>query len=78
MAGISIERLALQLPAMTEAQGRRLALGIADGLAAAGLDWAGGEYPTMRIDLTAGSVVDADRLAKQVVAEIARQLHRVP
>jgi len=75
---VSIDRLALELPSMPESQARRLAMGIADGLAVAGLSWSAGEFPTLRIDLTAAAGVDADHLAAQVVAEIARQLRRTP
>ena len=78
MAEISIDQLALELPFMPETQARRLAMGIVDGLAVAGLSWSAGEFPTMRIDLTANDGADIDRLAKQVVSEIVRQLRRMP
>lgn len=78
MDGISIDRLTLELPAMPEAQARRLAMGIADGLAVAGLSDVAGEVPTMRIDLTANAGADADLLARRIVSEILGQLRRVP
>jgi hypothetical protein len=76
MPAISIDRLTLSVPFMSEAQGRRLATGIVDGLAATGLSWAGGQFPTLRIDVTANADAHADRLAEQVIAEIIRQIGR--
>ncbi len=76
MAGVSIDRLTLSVPWMSEAQGRRLAMGIVDGLAATGLSWAGGQFPTLRIDLTANADGNPDRLAERVIAEIVRQIGR--
>jgi hypothetical protein len=78
MPDISIDRLALQVPFMSEAQGHRLAMGIANGLAVAGLSSVAGEVPTLRIDLTANAGADPDRLAEQVVAQIVRQLRQLP
>jgi hypothetical protein len=76
MPAISIDRLTLSVPFMSEAQGRRLATGIADGLAASALSWAGGQFPMLRIDVTANSDANPDRLAQQVIAEIIRQIGR--
>jgi hypothetical protein len=78
MPGISIDRLTLDLPGMAESQARRLAMGIADGLAVAGLSGAAGEVPTLRIDLTADASADADGLAKRIISEIVRQLRQLP
>ncbi len=76
MSQVSIDRLTLSVPFMSEAQGRKLAAGIADGLAATGLSWAGGQYPTLRVDVTANAGANPDYLAEQVIAEIIRQIGR--
>jgi hypothetical protein len=78
MPGISVDQLTLELPFMPESQARRLAMGIADGLAVAGLSWGAGEVSALRIDLSTASAQDPKRLVEQVVAEIARQLYRTP
>jgi len=76
MPAVSIDRLTLSVPFMSEAQGRRVAMGIVDGLAARNLSWAGGQFPTFRIDVTANADANGDRLAEQVIAEIIRQIGR--
>jgi hypothetical protein len=76
MPALSIDRLTLSVPFMSEGQGRRLAEGIVDGLAATGLSWAGGQFPMLRIDVTANANADPDHLAEQVIAEIIRQIGR--
>ena len=76
MSAFSIDRLTLTVRFMSEAQGRRLATGIVDGLAATHLSWAGGEFPTLRIDVTANAGANPDRLAEHVVSEIIRQIGR--
>lgn len=76
MSAFSIDRLTLTVPFMSEAQGRRLATGIVDGLAATRLSWAGGEFPKLRIDVTASAGANPDLLAEQVVSEIIRQIGR--
>jgi hypothetical protein len=76
MSQVFIDRLTLSVPFMSEAQGRKLAAGIADGLAATSLSWAGGQYPTLRVDVTANAGANPDHLAEQVIAEIIRQIGR--
>lgn len=78
MSGISINRMTVELPGVHESEGRSLAMGITEGLAAAGLINALGEVPTMRINLTASAGAATDRLANQVVSEILQQLRRLP
>lgn len=78
MPEISIDQMTLDLPGMSESQARRLAMGIAGGLAVAGLSGAAAEVPTLRIDLTADAGADADALARRVVSEIVRQLRQMP
>lgn len=77
MPGITIDRLTLELPGVSESQARRLALGISEGLAAGGLTGSG-DVPTIRVDLTAGAGGDTDRLARRIVEDILRQLRRLP
>ena len=76
MPGISIDRLALHVPVFSDAEARRLALAVADGLAAAGWPRGTGDVSTLRVDLTAGAGVQPDWLAGQIVSEILRQLER--
>jgi hypothetical protein len=77
MADIRIDRLALQAPGLTAADGRRLAFRVADGLAAAGAAGGGREVSALRLDLTAAPGAGVDALAEQIVAEVLRQLRRL-
>jgi hypothetical protein len=70
--------LALEVPGWSEIASRRLASEIADGLATASLETVSGNLSTLRVDLTGGANVQPDELAKQIVAEILRQLDRLP
>jgi len=76
--GILIDRLTADLPSMPESQARRLAMGIVDGLAVAGLSGVVGQVPALRIDLTAEAAAEADGLAKRIISEIVRQLRQSP
>ena len=78
MPGASINRLTLEVPGWSEVAARRLASAVADGLATAGLPGASSNLSTLRVDLTAGANVQPDTLARQIVAEILRQLERLP
>jgi hypothetical protein len=78
MPEISIDRLTLQVPGFSETEGKRLALAVADGLAAAALSRETGDVKTLRVDLTAVAGVERDLLARQIVSEIIRQLERLP
>ena len=78
MGQISIDRLTLQVPGFSDAEGRRLALAVANGLAAAALPDGAGDVSTLQMDLTASPGVASDRLAGQIVAEILRQVERLP
>jgi hypothetical protein len=79
MDDIRVERLALQLSGLTEAQGRHLAMLIAQGLAAAPLaPDAAATQQSVRVDLTASPKSDLARLSDRVVAEVLRQLERSP
>ena len=78
MSDIQIDRLTLQVPGLSPADGRRLALQIAEGLGAAGTTLSARDIPALRIDLTAGPKTGVDELARQVIAEILRQVQRQP
>jgi hypothetical protein len=76
MDEIRIDRLTLQLSGISESEGRRLAMRITEGLAAAAIpgDVAAAQG-AIRVDLSAGSV---DTLPERIVAEVLRQLRRSP
>lgn len=75
MSGTQIERLTLDVPAMSPADARRLALRVAAGLAqATGLS-GGANIPSMRVLTEAGA---PDTLAERIVAEALRQIRRTP
>jgi hypothetical protein len=72
MAEISIDRLILQVPGHSEAEGKRLALAVADALGAAAVNRETGGARALRVDLTAAG--DPNQLANRIAAEILRQL----
>jgi len=74
MAGISIDRLTLQVPGLSPAAARSLALAVANQLAAAGRVAMAEAMPVMRVDLVADADTDPGRLATQLVSEVMRQL----
>jgi hypothetical protein len=78
MGDIRIDRLALQVPGLTAADGWRLALRVAEGLATARAAGGGSDVPVLRLDLTAAAGAGVDELAEQIVAEMLRQLRRLP
>jgi hypothetical protein len=78
LAGVSIDRLTLQVPGCSDAEGQRLALAVANGLATAALPDGAGNVTTLQMDLTASPGVASDRLTGQIVCEILRQLERLP
>jgi hypothetical protein len=76
-AGVTIERLSLQLSGLSERDGRQLAQLITNGLAAAGLsDSRRYAIGAVRISMEAPTDVGMDRLAEQIVADIVRQIRR--
>jgi hypothetical protein len=73
MAEIHIERLALKLAGISESDGQRLAQLIAEGLASSPISSESPQHiDSLRVSATADKNVD--RLSKQIVAEILRQL----
>jgi hypothetical protein len=77
MPATTIERLALRLSGVAERDAQRLALLIAEGLAASRLSPVpAGDIGTLRVQVTARSGDHLEQLAQQVVAEIMRELAR--
>ncbi len=77
-ANLRVERLALQLPDVGEADGRRLARLIGEGLAASSLPGGGANTALDRLNVhvTARPGDTMETLARQVVADLLRQLER--
>ncbi len=78
MSEVRIDRLILQVPGLTPAEGKRLALQVAAGIATARAAGGGRDIPALRLDLTAAPGGSVDALAEQLVAEIRRQIQRLP
>jgi hypothetical protein len=77
MATITIEKLALEVPGMSENEAQSLALAVADHLGTALLPL-GADAPVVRVDLMGRSDATPSRLAARIVAEVTRQLLRAP
>jgi hypothetical protein len=77
MSEVRIDRLSLQVPGLTPAEGRRLALLVAGEIAKAGAVGTPGEIPALRLELTAATGAGVPTLAEQIVAEVLRQLRRL-
>jgi hypothetical protein len=75
--GLTIDRLTLNVEGMSPADARRLALEVARGLEAA-VPGAHGDVPVLRLDLTAAADAGVSELARQIVAELVRQVRRLP
>jgi hypothetical protein len=77
MDDIRVDRLALTLSGLSEAEGRRLAMLITQGLAAARLapDVAT-KQPAIHVDVKDAKPGDVDRLSDRVVAQVLRQIER--
>jgi hypothetical protein len=78
MAEIIIDRLALEVPTMPEAEAQSLALAIASQLAVASPAGGDGEVRALRVNLTAKADSPPSLLAAGIVSEILRQLQRSP
>ena len=78
MSAISIDRLTLEVPGLSAADGQRLALLVARGLGTAGAAGGGRDPPSVRVDLTAGPDAGVDELARRVVAAVLGQIGRAP
>jgi hypothetical protein len=77
MNEISVDRLILQAPGLSETEGRRLGGLIAEGLEALGAVAGPRDIPALRLDLTAPRAGGVDELARHVVAEIVRRVSRI-
>jgi hypothetical protein len=75
MAGARIERLMIDAGAMSPADGRRLILLVAAGLADAEI--APAVIPTLRLSIEAGTG-GVEVLAGRIVADALRQIRRAP
>jgi hypothetical protein len=78
MSAFMIDRLILQVPGLSESDGRRLALQVAQGLGTAGSVGGGRDIPVVHLDLKAKPNTGVDELARQIVAELLQQLRRLP
>jgi hypothetical protein len=78
MNTLSIDRLILNVPGLSESDGRRLAQQVADGLGSARFVGGALDIPTMNLELRAGRGESLDELARQIVAEFARQVRQLP
>ncbi len=77
MAEITIDRLALDAPWLSPEEARRLAHAIAAELAAAPAPASGPRtHERVQASVTAAPAGGVDRLARQIVAELLRQLAR--
>lgn len=77
MNDIRIERLALKLTGISEADGRRLAMLITEGLAAAPLSEAPPGAPqALQVSMNAGAEQGLESLSNQIVSELVSQLAR--
>lgn len=79
MQEIHIDRLILKLSGLSEDEGRRLAIRVSEGLAAADIPNAALENPgALRLDLRAlpRGQSDVDSLARHIVSGLIRELSR--
>lgn len=77
MSDVHIDRLTLKLSGLDEAEGRRLALLVSEGLAAATLPaGAASNLGSIRLDLRAAPRGGVDALATQIVSGLVRELSR--
>jgi hypothetical protein len=75
---ISIDRLTLHVPGLSESDCRRLALEVAEGLGAARASGGGRDIPSLRLDLLAGPETGLDELARQIVLQLLHEVRRLP
>jgi hypothetical protein len=78
MTNLNIDRLTLNLPALSQSDGQRLARQIAEGLTSGVItSEATREAPNIHITIPADSNTDdVDWLAHQIVAEVLQQLNQ--
>jgi len=78
MSEAQIDRLILELPTMSPAEAKRMALLVATGLAQShGLTGAA-DIPSMRVIVESGATASLTMLADKIVAGALRQIRRSP
>jgi hypothetical protein len=75
---IQIDRMKIEIPGSSAAEGRRIALLVAAGLADAGALPAAGDIPTVQIELVADTDANHSELARRIITEALRYLRRSP
>jgi hypothetical protein len=78
MNGFQIDRLTLDVPAMSTSDARRLALLVAAGLARASGFGSNADIPSMRVAVEASATGGLSILADRIVADALRQIRRTP
>jgi hypothetical protein len=79
VSGISIDRLALEIPGISEKEARELAAAIGQNLAKADYPPGVRDLPTLRIDLSPqGAGFDRALMAEQIASEILMQIKQLP
>ncbi len=77
MTQLNIDRLTLNLPALSQSDGQRLSRRIAEGLASGVItSGAARHVPNLQVTIPADANADVDWLAEQIVAEVLRQLNQ--
>lgn len=71
MSGVTIDRLVLQLPGIGAEAARELALGIAESLAAAGLN---GALPELSLEIDEAAASAPGALAARIVAAVRQRI----
>jgi hypothetical protein len=75
---VQIDRMTMEISAVSAAEGRRIALLVAGGLAAAGALPAVGDIPAVRVELAADTNASGSELARRIIAATLGQLRRLP
>jgi hypothetical protein len=78
MNGTQIERLILEVPSMSPANAKRLALLVATGLAQSHGMVGATDIPSMRVLVEQGATGGLSMLADKIVADASRQIRRTP
>jgi hypothetical protein len=73
-----VDRMVLTMPGGSAADGRRVALLVAAGLAEAGALPQAGDLPRLRVSISADHHTDPAALARRIVQATLRELARTP
>ena len=77
MTNLNIDCLTLNLPALSQSDGQRLARQIAEGLTSRVItSEATRDAPNIHVTIPADANADVDGLANQIVTEVLRQLNQ--